>query len=268
MKKYLLTVLFIVENLFPQVAIGAEETSLANSGVANFGNAHSIFLNPASLSKNSLLQISNYYSPSPFGLNELSTVSLAVSNPFSFGVVSIGFSSFGYELFRENKFLLTGSKMLDDDLFVGANIRVNHVSITNYGSDASLSFDAGMIYLLSEQFQLGAALQNINRATYGNEKDQIGSSMIFGFQYRPVNDGAINFSIGKETRFTESVQIGVAYKLMEYLELRTGTTSNPNLISGGFGIKYLFAIFDYAVTYHRELGFSHHVALTLFPEFF
>lgn len=268
MKKYLLIIFLIAKYLLPQTAVGAEETALANSGIASFGKAHSFFLNPASQSKNNSLQISNYYSPTTFGLEELSTFSLAASKNFSFGVVSIGVLSFGYELFRENKFLISGAKMLDDNLSFGANLRINQVSIANYGNDASLCVDAGMIYLLSERLQLGAALQNVNRATYGDEEDQIGSSMILGFQYRPTNSAAINFSIGKETRFTENFQIGVEYGLMDYLEIRSGAANNPNIISGGFGIEYLFAIFDYAVTFHRELGFSHHIALTLFPESF
>lgn len=268
MKKFLLTIFLIAKYLLPQTAIGAEETAIANSGIASFGKAHSIFLNPASQSKNNSLQISNYYSPSPFGLSELSTISFTASDNFSFGVVSIGFSSFGYELFREKKFLLSGAKMIDENLSVGGNVRINQVSIANYGNDAALCVDAGMIYLVNEQFQLGASLQNVNRATYGDDEDQIGSSMIFGFQYRPLNSAAINFSIGKETRYTENLQIGVEYKLMEYLEIRTGAANNPSIISGGFGIEYLFSIFDYAVTFHRELGFSHHIALTLFPELF
>lgn len=267
-KKFLFAIFLLSTTNNAQIAIGAEEVSLANSSVAKFGSALSVFTNPASLSNTTLLQIGCYYSPSPFGLNELSTISFAVTNPFSFGILSAGISSFGFNLFRENIFLLSGARQVEDNLFVGTTVRVNQISIANYGSDFSFCFDVGMIYELNEQLNLGIAMQNINRASYGDEDDQIGSNINFGFHFQPIETGSINLSILKETRYEESLQLGAAYNIFNYLEIRSGFSSNPKLFSAGVGVKYLFFNFDFASTFHRELGFSHQLSILFYPSKF
>lgn len=267
-KKFLFTIFIFGTNAFAQITIGAEETSLANSAVAKFGNALSVFSNPASVAMNSNLQIGTYYSPSPFGLSELSTAAVAACNPFTFANLSAGFSTFGFELFRENVFLISGSKEIEKNIFIGTSLCINQLTIANYGNDVSVSIDAGMIYRITEQLNIGTALLNVNRATYGSEDDQIGSSINFGLQFIPVENGNINLSIFKETRHDESVQIGAAYKFLDYLEIRSGMSSDPKMFTGGIGLKYLFFIFDFASTYHRELSFTHQISMTLFPDNF
>ena len=89
---------------------GAKQIAMSNSDVALSDDVFSFFNNPAGLAQLDWRELGLYYSPAPFGLNELANGYIAYTEPLGFGSAGIGAMTYGFDLYRESK---TTSKFFD-----------------------------------------------------------------------------------------------------------------------------------------------------------
>lgn len=242
---------------------GAKQISLSNSDVAQCNDVFSVFNNPAGLSQLNWREIGIYYSPAPFGLTELANAYAVFSEPFDFGSLALGGMTYGFELYRESKLVAAYSFKFENKFFVGLAVNFHTVSIRNYGNDNVFYFNIGGLTYLTNDFRLGFYLQNINRASFGNEDDQIPVILNTGISYDLIYSLTINAAIEKDIKHKTSLMFGVDYDLIEYLSLRTGFSNEPSRFSAGIGINYSFVSLDYALFNHTDLGLTHQVGLIL-----
>src|SRR4030042_1220598 len=104
---------------FAQVNPGARQVALSHSDIAQSNDVFSIFNNPAGLAQMNWREIGIYYSPAPFGINELANGFAAYHEPTDLGSFALGFMTYGFDLYRENKFALSYSNRLFEDFFLG-----------------------------------------------------------------------------------------------------------------------------------------------------
>jgi outer membrane protein W len=147
--------------------------------------------------------------------------------------------------------------------FFGLGINYHTVSIDKYGSDNALYINAGLLIYLSEKLKWGFSANNLNRATWGKEKDQLPIVFQTGFSYDIINDIVLNLAIEKELTYQPSIKAGINYRIMEYVSVRTGFSTEPSIYCGGVGIHYSLFQFDYSVINHQELGFTHQFGLII-----
>jgi hypothetical protein len=262
--EFILIILLLFTGIsFAQYSPGTLQIGLANSDVAFAKDVFSIFSNPAASSHFNKRELGIYYSPAPFGINELATGSLAYNEPFQFGSIGFGITTYGFELYRENKLLVTYSYNYLNKYFFGLGINYHSVSIDKYGSDHSYYLNAGVLIYLTEKLRWGFSANNLNRATWGKEKDQIPVIFQTGFSYDILSNIALNLAFEKELTFQPSLKAGINYRIMEYISIRSGFSTEPSMFSGGVGIHYSLFQFDYAVTNHQELGFTHQFGLII-----
>ncbi|MFN3871760.1 MAG: hypothetical protein ACK4R9_02040 [Ignavibacterium sp.] len=261
--KYLSLILFCTTLTLAQFNPGAKQISLANSDAALSNDVFSLFNNPAGLSQLNWTEVGIYYSPAPFGLTELANGYIAFNEPFSFGSVSLGGMTYGYEVYRESKVLLAYSYNYQNKFFVGAAVNYHTVSIQNYGSDNAFYFNLGGLAYLTNDFRIGFSFQNINRASFGNEDGQIPVVLNAGISYDVINTLTLNAAIEKDIKQKASFMFGVDYDLIEYLSLRTGFSNEPSRFSAGIGINYSLLSLDYAMFTHSDLGLTHQVGLII-----
>lgn len=260
----ILSIIFLLTSLtFAQFNPGAKQISLSNSDVALSNDVFSLFNNPSGLSQIDWREIGIYYSPAPFGLTELANAYVAYTEPFSFGSVAIGGMNYGFDLYRESKIVLGYSYNYQNKFFAGAAFNFHTLSIKNYGVDNALYFNLGGLIYLSEDFRLGFSFQNINRATFGNDDDQIPVLLNAGISYDLINSLSINAAVEKDLRYKTSFMFGVDYDLIEYLSLRSGFSNEPSRFSAGIGINYSIISLDYAMFTHNDLGLTHQVGLLI-----
>ena len=253
-----LLILFLISTIiYGQYSPGSRQIALANSDVALSDDVFAAFNNPAGLAQFSWDEIGIYYSPAPFGLKELANGYGSYVHSFSFGTLSVGFMTYGFELYKENKFSISYSNQLFKDLFFGVSSTYNHLYIENYGDDNPISFSLGLLYYLFDDFRLGAFATNITKATYGSESDQLPSTYNFGISYDVEEDLSLNAAIIKETDRKESIRFGLEYLIIQYLYLRAGVHNNPSTFTGGVGINYSIFSVDYAIMNHQDLGLTH-----------
>ena len=255
---YVLTI-----SAYSQYNPGAKQISLSNSDVALSDDVFSVFNNPAGLSQMHWREIGVYYSPTPFGMSELSNGFIAYHEPTAFGSFAIGGMSYGFELYRESKVTLGYSYNYHNTFFAGITMNYQTVSIQNYGNDGALFFNIGGLAYITNYLRFGFAIQNINKATFGNEDDQIPVLFNTGFSFDVIDDVIINFALEKDIDYKPSLNFGINYDIIENLSLRSGFSNEPSRYSAGIGINYSIFSLDYALFTHTDLGLTHQAGLLI-----
>lgn len=257
----LLIFLFHSFSTLGQNNAGAKQIALASSNVALENNVFSIFSNPAGLARLTQREFGVYYSPSPFGIKELSNGYISYVEPSSFGNLSVGAYTYGFELYRENQLNLAYSTKFSDNIYLGLTSFYHSVNIDRYGTSGVYNIRLGGIFIIDNNISLGFSLHNPLRFV----KSQIELPLIYimGFSYTPIKNSSLNFAMAKEMDFPVSIRFGIEYGIIEYLHLRVGAQNEPDIYSGGFGIFYSFMNLNYAITSHPELGLSHQVDLII-----
>jgi hypothetical protein len=244
-----------VQITYAQLNAGAGHIALANSDEANSSDIFSIFNNPSGTSSISVRTVGFFYSPFPYGIKELANGNFALTQPTTLGNFNIGFSTYGFELYKENKFVLGYSSKISENFLFGISSYFQTTSIKRYGSSGQFNFSLGGLFLLSPNLNLGFSLHNPIRYS----DSHINQPLIYnlGVSYFPIDRTTLNFSISKEIEFPISIRFGVEYSIIENIFIRIGTHNEPNIYSGGFGINYSLFTINYAITSHQELGLTH-----------
>lgn len=263
---FLLIVVLFVSSQTKSIAQynpGAKQISMSNSDVAFSNDVFSLFNNPAGLSQMNWRELGIYYSPSPFGFSELANGYIAYHEPFDFGSIGIGAMTYGFELYRENKISVGFSYNYLNKFFAGAAVNLHTVSIKNYGSDNTFYLNIGGLYYLTQSFRFGFSVQNLNRASFGNEKDNIPMVFNTGFSYAVMEELTFNLAVEKDVRYNYSPRGGIEYNILEYISLRSGFSNEPSRYSAGIGINYSYFSLDYAFFTHADLGLTHQAGLII-----
>lgn len=262
-RKYVILsfLLLSVQQSFAQENPGARQIALSHAAVTLSSDPFSLFNNPAGLASIKSEMAGIYYSPSPFGLRELANGYGAYSRPSSAGTFSGGFMIYGFELYKETKISLGFGKEFSEDFSAGITAAYKSISIKNYGSTGVILFNAGAIVRLHDGINLGFALENFTRSTINDEDNQIPVVYWAGLSYAALNELQIYAAVKKEINFDASFRFGTEYLLLEFLQLRFGAATEPDTYSCGVGILYNIFRFDYAVSSHVDLGFTHQFGL-------
>jgi len=259
----LFIVLFFACGINAQQNPGAKSISLANADAALSNDAFSLFINPSGLAQLNWVEGGVFYSPSPFGVKELSNAFFAASLPTEYGSFGLGVSTYGFELYKENKFVLAYANRYEKYFFYGVSFSLNHLSIKNYGTDNAFTFSLGALYYLASDLRFAFAADNLNKATYGKGNNQIPTVYRSGISYDVLQNVSLNVAVENEVGFNPSLQCGINYDLNEYFSLRSGFANEPSKYSAGFGINFSQFEIDYAIFTHQELGLTHQFTVLL-----
>lgn len=267
MGKLYISILFIVllisDTSSAQNIFCARDVALSNSAVALPDGVFSIFTNPAgnSLSKN--LQFGVGYSPSKYGLKELSQYSAGLKLNVLYFDLGIGYSNYGYELYGENKIFLTFSKNISNKILIGASLIYETVQIKNYGSASLLNTIIGSILIINKNINIGFAFSNPFGVSINSDENQIPVKYSFGFSFYNLYSASLFIAAEKEVNFPVSFSIGAEYCLVSHLFLRLSAQNKPDTYSAGFGLSYSPFRLDYAVNSHPILGLSHTISFAI-----
>ncbi len=260
---FLVCFLLFSISILPQVGPGAKQIALSHSDAALSSDVFTLFNNPAGLSEIKWREAGVYYSPAPFGFSEMANGYIAYNEPFNWGSIAIGGMNYGFDLYKENKILLGASYNLADKFFLGAVINFHTVSIRNYGSANSFYFDLGGLAYVTDQLRWGFAIQNVNRASFGKEKDLIPVVFRTGFSYDVMSNISLNTSLEKDVLQNAALLFGINYDVVKYFSIRTGFSNEPSSITAGIGINYSLFSLDYAVFTHPDLGLTHQAGIII-----
>ncbi|MCE1164903.1 MAG: hypothetical protein LWX07_05820 [Bacteroidetes bacterium] len=267
MKRLFLILLFLASGIasaqFENTDVGARQTALNGAFTSLADNSLAIFYNPAGLGQMKNREFSLFYSPAPYGLTDLSTAALTYAEPTKYGTFGAAFKTYGFDLYRENNFLVSYGNNYKNRIFYGLNLNLYNLSIQNYGSATSFGVDIGAMAYLAKFLQWGFYGKNITGSKIGASKEEIAQVYRTGFTYQPLDNFRFVAEIEKDIKYPVSVIGGIEYNIIDFLDLRAGVGSQPSSFSAGIGINYSLFSFDYSMRKTEDLGFTHLGSITV-----
>ena len=216
-------------------------------------NLWTSFTNPALLTDNQQI-ISGINYENRFGLQELSTKSLAVRMPVGKTFIGTTYSYFGYSQFSRGSLIISCGKRLSENISGGVTIDYFSERISGeYQNTRFISFKAGLILDVSEKTSIGISL--INPIPDALRHNSLPSSIIFGTGIR-LSDIAF---FGAEAELSSSKK----------LSARTGfeyEAGKDFLLRGGYSTEYTSFSLGLGYTISRftiDLGFATHEVLDI-----
>lgn len=236
---------------------------MGGSLVALSGNDWSVFVNPAALHTVEERTVSLYYAPRPFEMNELRFGAATYVEPTSLGSFGLAATRFGFELYHETRVVVSFAQEFMSGFRAGVNVTYYGLAIHNYGSASAVGFDGGLLVDVSENVRWGFGALNLSGSTIGAAHEKLPQHFVTGVAYVPFPGASVTASVMKDLRYPVELHVGVEYAVLEIFALRAGTTSDPNTLNAGLGIRVGFADFDYAFSSHTELGMTHQISVSL-----
>ncbi len=250
--------LFILQLLFIYNGIAqkrdAQSNALGGCGLTQ-NSIWSNFSNQAGLANVNELSF-GLGTKKQFLVNELSSHNVACAIPVNGGVIGINLNYFGFDLYNETKIGLAFGKKLSNSLNIGLQIDYLGKHI-NEGSNNlhNFTFEIGLQKQLSKKLILGTHIFNPTTVKL-NKYENIPSFFRLGFRYN-ANKKVYLFTEGSlESNQNSTLHIGIEYKIIQELVLRSGFQTNPAKNSFGVGYSLNEIQIDITVNKHQVLGYS------------
>lgn len=249
---------------FERVTSSSRSVAMGGASIAATNQIACTTSNPSLVACPTCCVLSLEYVPQIFGLSELSQSSVTCSIPTSIGAFAFSGTTFGFDLYREVTLTATYACHVGDELMVGVSLDWYHLSIRDYGSAATIGADVGLVATLTEQIHWGFSARNVNAPAIGGEDERLPRVFSTGFTYQPAAEVTIALDLVKDILYPTELHIGTEYSILELLDVRCGTSSDPSTYSAGVGVRYSFFRLDYAFSNHEDLGMTHQCALSIF----
>ena len=197
------------------------------------------------------------FSERRFLLNETSVYGIAAAFKSSKGNFGVQANYGGFNNFNESKLGLAYARSLGKTVDVGIQFNYNRYSIPGFSNAASLNFEGGVIFRLSEKLNAGIHLFNPIGGNLGKlEDEKLASEYELGFGYDASDNFYVSAEITKEEDKAVNVTGGIQYHFLSKLFLRAGFLSNTGSAFAGVGVGFNNLRIDVSVNNHPQLGIS------------
>jgi hypothetical protein len=237
-----------------QAVLGARDVSMGGAVTALHNDQWAVFENPAMLSDSN--RSISFYTMRYYGLKELTDYAVNMTFPTKIGVVGAGGHTYGSRLYRKSRFRLA---LMEKIQGIRLGISLNYTDInlaTPYGSSGALGLNLGLGAQLIEGLWLGAKAMNINDPHYQNDPVPLPRSLSAGISYNLANNVLITSEVYKDVDFPVSFRGGLEIKVMRFLQMRAGVTTEPVTFALGVGIHNRKWNVNFVTQNHQVLGWS------------
>lgn len=242
---------------------GTKAIAMGNAYSAVADEVWAMYYNPAGLADLSSFQWGVFFVPKQFGMEELRTISTAITFPVSLFSLGVGCERFGYELYNETTICGGIAASLAPHISAGLSATYYHIRIERYGQTSLCTFDLGLLAHVNENVSLGFAARNITATRIGSGKEKLPQVYTLGAAYRFTTGGTVSVEMEKDMLYPMMIKGGLEQKIFTMVVLRCGITSQPNIFSVGCAITALGCSFGYAGYKHSYLGWTDQIELLL-----
>ncbi|MCS6968808.1 MAG: hypothetical protein RMJ44_08515 [Cytophagales bacterium] len=240
--------------------IGVRAVGMANAAVA-MSDEWAAFNNIGGLAWNQQATLLSAYD-NRFQLAGFQTVVAGLIGPVYRNSWAAGtVARFGDPLFNETIASLGASHKVAN-YSIGVRMNYIQIGIEGLGTRRLLAFETGGVGQLTPQLWIGAHIFNFNQARLADFQDErLPTIMKIGISYRPHSRFILNLEGEKDILLPPRTKVGLEYRLVNSLALRTGIATQPH--TGAFGLSlYLKKLeIGYALAIHQYLLPCHHLAL-------
>jgi hypothetical protein len=254
-----------VDAAFESVAADTRSLAMGVAGVSCSGFTSGLFSNPSRAASMQTFSISAGFTPAPFDIPELRTASVSITVPLFPGSLFAGFSSSGFDLYREHTFRVGFGASLSGSLDAGMNLTFYSLGIARYGHRLSTGIDLGLRVRIGGRLILGFTACNVTGASARDGGSDIPQVFAAGLSFRASDDIAVVADVSKDLHFPADAGLGIEYAILGSFQLRAGISTSPSTMNGGAGIVTEILRIDYAVQIHPVLGPTHQIGVVLLP---
>lgn len=261
MRSFLFSILFIFYHLhgFSQNK-DAQTNALGGCGLTQT-SVWSNFSNQAGLANINEFTF-GIGSEKQFLLNELNQHTVACAIPLNGGVIGINLNYFGFELYNETKVGLAFGKKLSKNFNIGVQLDYLGTYIEDGANSIhNFTFEIGLQKQLNKKLILGAHIFNPTSVKI-NEQENIPSLFRLGLQYNANRKVSLFTEGSLESEQKAILHLGLEYKIINELSLRTGFSTNPAKNSFGVGYSLNKIQIDLAINKHQVLGYSPQISVS------
>jgi hypothetical protein len=266
-KKYTLFLVFLSTVCFCTNAsgenwpVGGKAAGMSDASVTltDFWSVHS---NQAGLAGVKNISAGIYYE-NRFGLKQMGLKAGAFVMPTKAGVFALSMSYFGYTQFNETKTGLAYAKNFGKKFSAGVQLDylATHIA-ENYGNSSAIAAELGLRYQINKNLAIGTHVFNPTRAKVAAYDDERAPTIVkLGLSYLFSEKVILAVESEKDIQYDPVFKVGIEYRPIKSLYLRTGISTNPVLNSFGFGLEFSNFNLDFAASYHQVLGFTPQVSL-------
>jgi hypothetical protein len=245
--------LVFTQNGTPPVG-GARAIGMGYTGTT-FTDINSLFSNQAGLAK---LERATAiaFAEQRFLLNELQGLNAGVALPTNSGTFGLSLNYFGFDDYNEQRAGLAYARQLVDKLSIGAQMLVLNTQIAEYGNQANVTFEIGLLAEVLPQLSLGVHLYSPARIEITTD-EYLPSVFKLGLSYLPSDKLSILAEVEKDIDYALRTKVGLEYNVLDQLSMRMGLATQPVNISFGLGYQLKNGLaLDVASSYHEILGFT------------
>jgi len=201
-----------------------------------------------------------------FGLSDLRFGAAHVSQPFGWGTVTTGASTFGSDVYREvylDAAIARGwSPGTSRRVYTGLGVRYAHVSVDGYGRAGAVGLHAGLFVHLVSSLALGVQATNVNGPEWADDVP-MPQVLAVGVAYDAAPWLDVVAETSKDLDHPLSIRGGAEVQPVSSLTLRAGSASHPVRFTAGAGVTLGALDADVAAEQHQDLGWSPSASLRL-----
>lgn len=200
-----------------------------------------------------------------FDFAPFNTVSAGVVSPTKFGTVGLGLFRFGDELFNTQMISLSLARKIGI-MQLGMKASYLQLNIDGFGSRGVFVADIGGIATLTPELSFGAHIYNFSQSAVSAEtRERVPTVIRLALAYEPSEEFRLAIEGEKDVDLDPDIKLGIQYRVIEDLYLRTGFSGLNNTHSFGGGLQLQRFVIDYAVRVDRDLGSTHNFGLSFYP---
>ena len=191
-------------------------------------------------------------------IKNLNTGALAFAILLGKGTSAFNFTSYGYQLYRENKIGLSYAMALSPSFSLGIGLNYHSLRLgEGLGMEYSFYPDIGLNYKPIDKLNIGIQFQNITLSKKVKQLDElwpvtgrlgliyfINDKLLIGIQGNVYTDRPFEINSGLE------------YTFSDHFSFRFGFASQPNRASLGIGFRSKLFQIDLASSYRANIGFT------------
>jgi len=188
-------------------------------------------------------------------IKEQNLQGIAFALPTRTGTIGASYSYYGYSQYNEMQTGIAFGRSFSKYFAAGLQLNYLHTQIAgNYGKANSVNFEIGILSQPIANLLIGAHVYNPSRSKMGDE--EIPTIFNLGLSY--LFSGKVLFGIGTEKDLNQAAifKAGIDYKLIEYVSLQAGISTNPAKYSFGIGFHYMNINAHVGFLNHQTMGFT------------
>lgn len=191
--------------------------------------------------------------------NDISANGLMLGLPLLNSAFGFHISNYGIDgLYSETKAGLAYARKFGRRLSIGSRVNFHQLQVSRYVDLKTYSVDLGLQYVVSEQWSLGMACNNVAAADYTAQwASELPVQIRLGTAYSMSSEimvAADYVYLAHERR--NDFRLGLEYVINGLVLVRGGAALNPFMHFAGMGLRWDGFRVDFSAAIHPQLGMS------------